>query len=204
LNTKLEPLEPQLPRSISKPNKLAPTFWQITRAKRDETSPAKKLKQKIDLLGFFLADAGPSPELLQRKEDAVRELKAHEEQLKRSAYAAHRSTLYQEKITKEFFHSFTSAYANHYISSVYITPDWTAQPIPANREYTEDDDEIAEAFRSYCEHLFSPKPSLNPEPLLAALRTRTVPSTLQKELDQPITLDEVSLAIRKLAKGKTP
>jgi hypothetical protein len=82
-----------------------------------------------------------------------------------------------------------------------IGPPW---PSPPTRPFTENDDEIAEEFRSYCEHLFAPKPSQGAQPLLDALRARTVPPDLKTKLDKPITSEEVVTAIQRLAHGKTP
>jgi hypothetical protein len=70
--------------------------------------------------------------------------------------------------------------------------------------YTENDDEIAEEFRSYCEHLFAPKLSQGAQPLLDALRARTVPLDLKIKLDKPITSEEVVTATQRLAHGETP
>lgn len=85
-----------------------------------------------------------------------------------------------------------------------LTQSTPPQTGTAPQPPTATDDEIAGEFRHFCEHLFAEKPSTNAEPLLEELRKRTVPTSIRDELETPITLEEIELAIHKLTAHKTP
>ena len=106
-------------------------------------------------------------------------------------------------MTNEFFSGFRSGFFNSDISSIHITPNWDS---PDARIGTETETEgIAQEFSGYYSHLFASKPASNPERLLSKLKdSRRISDAHSKELDSPLTLQEVKKVINSIAKRKSP
>jgi hypothetical protein len=115
---------------------------------------------------------------------------------------AYNTTQYEERMSSQFFKRFKSRLANSDISSLHITPDWD-NPDQRNGIAT-DTPKVVEELTNYYSHLFAPKPSEEPEPLLEALRAAPLSNQERDLLEQEITHQEVEKALDSMAKGKAP
>ena len=130
------------------------------------------------------------------------QLKSKEDPKPKEGWWAYICSLGEEVSSKRFYALFKPRFSNQDISSLHITDDWND---PDTRSGVATAPEaIVNELSKYYSYLFRSKPSVNPEPLLQKLRSRTISPKSSRNIDSDIMEKEVRLAIRSMAKGKAP
>ena len=174
----------------------------LTNKKRKNKYPTTLIKKQIQFIIQPIDALGPSPALLARRDHFHSELHKVENARKMDSKTAYNTTQHEERMSTQFFKRFKSRLANSDISSLHITPDWD-NPDQRNGIAT-DTPKVVEELTNYYSHLFAPKPSEEPEPLLEALRAAPLSNQERDLLEQEITHQEVEKALDSMAKGKAP
>ena len=167
-----------------------------------ERQAVKQLEGELILHHKVASVKGPTTKLMDLILSKEAELEENRKKIKSSVWWNYIQSLGEEVSSKRFYKTFRRKLSNSDISSLHITPDWDH---PENKQGTTDDpNEIADQLNKYYTKLFDHKPSSDPERMLALLKTKRVPARKAKIMDAPFEEKDVTAAIRRLGKGKSP
>jgi len=176
----------------------------------DETSSRRRTRTNLRAFAAAMLKhhhasahtAGPSAKFQKVKRKIEAQLKHTKAPSAKQGWWAYISSLNEEVSSKNFYRRFRAKFSNSDISSLHVTPDWNAPDVKSG--VVQDVVGIVEQLSNYYTYLFRRKASVNAGPFLELLQKRKLREASRKALDKPITVEDVSKAIRSLGKGKSP
>ena len=175
----------------------------VAATKRQRRSgPRYVLEQELSILYKARRSMPPNEQMAQTIRDKEDELANIKKEQSVSPWMSYIYTLGEEQSSRIFYQNFKAKQASSVIPSVFATEDW--DEVQDERPETEDDEGVANEFAHYSRWLFQSKPSRNSARMLQLLRQRQLTHRSCNRLEADISQDEVTTAIRNMAKGKSP